>query len=176
MRSRLQTALHPLLVLLTLLLTLIQTPAAKAAPDTAELTTAFVYNFMVFAKWPTTPSKHLNLCIAGQNRDSLQLTKLQGKTVQNRAVRITPVTDAGELWQCQTLFVAASHYADLLDAAPAYPLLTITNIVPDNGRAAALQLATVNGRVVFDVNLQHLKQSGVSLGASVLRLARRTAP
>ncbi|WP_178862891.1 YfiR family protein [Thiomicrorhabdus cannonii] len=154
----------------------LQTSQAKAqtTPDTADLTTAFVYNFMVFAKWPVISSKQLNLCIAGQNRDSLQLQKLQGKTVQKRQVQIIPVTDAAELWQCQTLFVAASQYADLLDAAPAYPLLSITNIIPDNGRAAALQLATVNGRLIFDVNLQHLKQSGVNLSASVLRLARRS--
>lgn len=147
---------------------------AQAAEDTARLYAAYTYNLMSFTQWPTAQmGSKLRLCIAGQNRDSQFLKQLDGKILQGNSIEVVNYQNMMPLEQCQVLFVASAEYADLFDRAVHQPLLLLTNIMPDNGRASMITLTTESGRVVFDVNLSLIKRVGLRLPPSVLKLARR---
>lgn len=140
--------------------------------DTSNLQAAYVYNFMVFAKWQNVAKTERLLCIAGQNRESLALKNLAGKEVNGAHIVVNNINTDAELTQCDVLFVANTEFSHLLDSALGKNILVLTNIQPDNGRVAAIILSSVGNRVVFDLDMATLTQSGVHLAASVLRLAR----
>ena len=148
-------------------------PAAFAAEgvDTSNMQAAYVYNFMLLAKWPQTTAEKV-LCLAGQNRESLALKGLDGRDVDTAKLKVVSITSETELVACQALFVASTEFSHLFDAALGKPILVLSNIQPDNGRTAALILASDRNKVVFDIDLPALNKSNVRLAASVLRLAR----
>jgi len=146
---------------------------AAEAVDTSNMQAAYVYNFMLLAKWPDVVSEKI-LCIAGQNRESLALKGLDGRDVDAIKLKVRTITAETELLGCNALFVASTEFSHLFDAALGKPILVLSNIQPDNGRTAALILASDRNKVVFDIDLPALNKSNVRLAASVLRLARST--
>lgn len=148
--------------------------SAQTSEDSARLYAAYTYNLMSFTQWPKAQtSGKLTLCVAGQNRDSQLLNQLNGKQLQGHSIEVVNFHADMPLLLCNVLFVASAEYADLFDRAVHLPILLLTNIMPDNGRASMITLSTESGRVVFDVNLALVKRVGLQLPPSLLKLARR---
>jgi len=146
---------------------------AQAPDDSARLYAAYTYNFMRFTQWPiVSEESKVTLCVAGQNRDSQLLKQLDGKGLQGSIIEVIAYQPTMSLDQCQVLFVASTEHADLFDRAVHLPILLLTNIMPDNGRASMITLITDSGKVVFDVNLSLIKRVGLQLPPSLLKLAR----
>lgn len=154
-----------------LILALLPLSAWSESTETSSMQAAYVYNFMLLAKWPENSTDKL-LCVAGQNRDSLALKALDGREVNEAKIKVTTLTADADLSHCQALFVASTEFSHLFDRALGKPILVLSNIQTDNGRVAAIMLYSVGNRVVFDVDLPTLTKSNVHLAASVLRLAR----
>lgn len=147
---------------------------ADSHTDSARLYAAYTYNLMSFTQWPTLPEQgKLTLCIAGQNRDVQALSLLDGKVLQGNRLEVVSYQSMMSLDKCQVLFIASAEYADLFDRAVHLPLLLLTNIMPENGRASMITLSTDAGRVVFDINLTLVRRVGLQLPPSLLKLARR---
>lgn len=139
-----------------------------------KLTAAYVYNFLSYANWPEFKhSTQMRLCVAGQNRDTLLFTQLAGRKIQNLPLEITLVNSGSDLSSCWGLFIASAEHLDLLDLATQYPLLVMTNLLPDHNRKAAIRIFPEQGRLKFEVNISLLNDSQVKLSASVLNLASR---
>lgn len=146
---------------------------AQGSEETARLYAAYTYNLMSFTQWPHKLDKKLNLCVAGQNRDTQLLNQLSGKVLQGSSIEVVSYHALMPLDECQVLFIASAEFADLFDRAIHLPMLLITNIMPDNGRSSMISMTTESGRVVFDVDLSKLKRVGLQLPPSLLKLARR---
>jgi hypothetical protein len=144
---------------------------AETTVDTSRVQAAFVYNFMLLAKW-SQDSRERVLCTAGQNRDSLALKSLDGREINDAHIKVVALRSDENLSHCHALFVASTEYSHLFDRALGKSVLVISNVQPDNGRVAAIMLYSVGSRVVFDVDFPALSKSNVHLAASVLRLAR----
>lgn len=146
---------------------------ADTSVDTSSMQAAYVYNFMLLAKWPEAANEKV-LCTAGQNRESLALKSLDGRDLNEAKMRVISLASDADLSTCQAVFVASSEFSHLFDRALGKSILVLSNIQPDNGRVAAITLYSLGSKVVFDVDLPTLTKSNVRLAASVLRLARET--
>jgi hypothetical protein len=81
--------------------------------------------------------------------------------------------------QCQILFIGRTDWdrgPGLLAAVQSAPVLTVSDEPDALARGAQILLVRDDNRVRFDVNLAAVRQSGITLRSSLLRLARRLVP
>ena len=167
------TALH-LLILLALSLPG-QDAQADAAVDERAMKAAYLYNFALFAQWPTLPDADFQLCVLGTTPLDAELGRLQGKPVQNGLpIAMRWIMPGDSLDGCQLLYVD-EHNRKTLDSLirrlGSLPVLTITDATGFADRGIMIEMRKQGQRIVFDVNLAAARRARLDFSARLLKLA-----
>jgi hypothetical protein len=163
--------------LLTLLGASLAGPAQAQAVPEYVMKATYLYNFMVFAEWPPVDARvasdPVTLCVFGQDNFGTALDSLEGKNVNGRRLTVLRMNSLAQLRKCHLLFITereAVNMASIQNSLGDAPVLTVADTPQAGG--AAIVLALDGKRLVFDINLQRIKRSGITLSSKVLQLAR----
>lgn len=161
----------------------IAVPATWAAPPVSEATVkaAFVYNFAKFVEWPAeafaSDQDPIRLCLYGSQDPFLAaLAAIDGKSAQNRPIRVHKVNRQADFRGCHLLAVAESELRQLQEAVHAAADLGAMTVAEIEGFADAggtIGLVVDNARVQFEVNLEAARRANLKLSSQLLKLARK---
>lgn len=85
-----------------------------AATDDVDLATqvkaAYLFNFARFIEWPKAAADHeepaFNLCIVGADKIARALEDAKGKTIGNRVLHVSLLTNSETAQRCHLIFIA----------------------------------------------------------------------
>lgn len=172
-----------MLVLLMMLL-----PAVGHTASTGHklnlIKTAFVFNIAKFVTWPegvhVQRPETLRICF--YRKDFLQqaFESITGKRVRTRHVEPHIIEEADESRHCDVVLVPASQLARFEDETPETPKnpalviadLTSLSTSPRVFRGVTMHLVRQGKSIGFEVNLNNVKQRGLSMSSELLKLAR----
>jgi len=152
---------------------------ASATPED-ELKSAAVLSFLRYSEWPAPPGGPITVGVFGRAGFSQALSHtLEGKVINNRPVHLIPLDLTSDLHGCQLVYVASAKAPDVRQmaaGAAAAHVLTIgeTDRFLDYG--GAINLFLIDGHIGFEVNLETLERSGVTIGSNMLRLGQIRDP
>ncbi|SPE40360.1 conserved exported hypothetical protein [Candidatus Sulfopaludibacter sp. SbA3] len=148
--------------------------AATSEPED-ELKSAIVLSFLRYSEWPHRASAGTPLTVGVLGRTSFAQVlhrALDGKVVNDRAIRLLEIKSAGELQGCQVLYVASEKAVEIKPAlAEAHSMHALTIGESDHflEYGGAVNLLLVDGHMSFEVNLQALAGTGVEISSKLLR-------
>lgn len=176
------TLLRPishLLWVLCLLAVLACVPARSQSVPENDMKTAFIYNFILFTEWPAesiADSGTLPVCINSASSLRPALSAIQDKIVKGRRLTVTllDTLDIGAR-QCGVLFVDSldvRQWTGLRKSLATLPVLTIGNEGELGLERTMVTLSQSNRKIVFDIDMAAVRQSGLAMSSKLLRLAR----
>lgn len=169
-----KTLVLHLLVLVTWYLPC-QLASADAAVDERAMKVAYLYNFTLFAQWPSLPDTDFELCILGSTPLDEQLTQLKGKRAQNGLpITLRWVMPNSSLSDCQVLYIDEHNRRTLdglLQQLAATPVLTITDATGFADRGIMIEMRRQGTRIVFDINLEAAHRVNLDFNSRLLKLA-----
>ena len=150
---------------------------AQSSSGDAAAKARFAVTFARFVQWPAGTfageGAPLRLCVMHHSAAvGLAFEQHGGEVVAGHPLVVVanPSTPAG----CEILFVDESApRAGSLGAAYGTPMLTLGSVDGFVSRGGMVELANVDDRLRFDVNLKALRQAQLELSSQVLRLARQ---
>lgn len=152
--------------------------AAQATVSDTRLKAALVSKFPQFVDWPRDPASNhppLAVCVAAPDPFGADLDDLlEGVVINGRPTIVRRVEREQDVAGCQVLYLPARpdhHPHDLLHAAVAKPILTISDdgsFLDDGG---IIQLRLVSGRLRFDVDAGAARRAGLRISSQLLQLA-----
>lgn len=142
-------------------------------PDRA-VKAAFVARFPDFVTWPVeTPGSTFRVCLSpSHDFKSAVSDATRGLKVRGRASEVKHLTTTDALTGCHLLYVASTD-THLLSQARRLPLLTVGEESAFCQRGGIINLVVVEGRVRFEVSLDHARAAGLTIDTQLLRLALR---
>lgn len=166
-------------VLQLLILTALSLPSlavrADAAVDERAMKAAYLYNFALFAQWPSLPDTDFQLCVLGTTPLDEELVRLEGKRVQNNLpIAMRWIMPGDPLAGCQVLYVDERNRRTLdalLHQLAAAPVLTITDAAGFADRGIMIEMRKQGQRIVFDINLTAARRAHLDFSARLLKLA-----
>ncbi len=139
-----------------------------------QVKAAFIYNFIAFTHWPDSTSQTINLCIYGEDYFGKEIDKLQNRSVNNRHIKITRITDPDKLKACQVIFFSKSvsrQLPSILNDLQNEPILTLADSVNATAQGIAINMSLINEKIVFEINLIKARASGFDISSKLLQLA-----
>jgi hypothetical protein len=153
--------------------------ASGAAPFAEyEVKAAYLYNFIRFTHWPAETGNGLQLCVYGPDPFGAELDALAGKTAGPRTLSVERITTVDLLASCDAVFLTRdviSNMPRILDQLGQRPVLTIADTPGPAPAGVAINMRSVEERVVFDVNLDAAHAQGLNLSFRLLRLAEEVS-
>ncbi len=150
---------------------------ARAEPED-ELKAAVVLSFLRYAEWPEALPSAAPVRVGVLGRSSFTevlRSALEGKTVGDHTLHVTDLKSAGEAAGCQAVYFATGKTEELklaLRAAGASHALTIGENKDFLRWGGAVNLLVVDGHMSFEVSLDALERSGVSISSRLLRFGQ----
>ncbi|SDB11421.1 protein of unknown function [Pseudomonas sp. NFACC23-1] len=152
-----------------------QSLLADAAVDERAMKAAYLYNFTLFAQWPSLPDADFQFCVLGSTPLDEELTHLEGKKAQNGLpISIRWVLPNESFSGCQVLYIDERNRRtldSLLHRLAASPVLTITDATGFADRGIMIEMRRQGPRIVFDVNLAAARRVNLDFSARLLKLA-----
>lgn len=145
-----------------------------------ELKAAYILNFARLSRWAdfageAVPSS-LTICTLNDSPLSRDLRRIaESKVVSGRIVTVT-VTKAPTPSRCRVLVIQDGDGAEAqraLRAVRQSAVLTVSDGLNDGGGGVMLRLVEEGDRILFDTNLRLIRDSGLDVSASLLRLSRK---
>ena len=146
-----------------------------------EVKAAFLFRFAQFVEWPPSTFKEsgepFTYCTIGDDpfRGALERT-LDGKTIEQRAIRVQHLNGAGKIAECQVLFIGGSrdkqHIEEALASASTLPILTVGEAEQFAKNGGAIGFCTEANKIRFEVNLDAAGKAGLKISAKLLALAK----
>lgn len=161
---------------------------AGAAVNEEDLRAAYLFNFASLVEWPprVLPATvtQITLCHVGQDdasngRGIEALARLGGRKVNEREIVFKRVQVIGELKNCQIAFVGelekggANKLSDVLRGSAVLTVAMERDVIGAS-RDIAILLAIDADRMVFQVNDDYAKRTGLVFSSKLMRLARKT--
>jgi len=148
--------------------------ALTAAEPEDELKSATVLTFIRHSEWlQGATSGPITIGVMGRSSMVNMLRRtLDGKTANNRAIRIVDLKSSPEWKSCQVLYLATenSNEARQTMASLGNPhALTIGETDRFLEYGGAVNLLIVDGHMSFEVSLEALDRAGVSVSSKLLR-------
>jgi hypothetical protein len=140
-----------------------------------ELKTATILTFIRNAEWPESgaSSRPVTIGVLGRTAQIKTLSRLlEGKSVNNRPIRVLEMKAAPEAQTFDVLYVAAGNTAEIkqaLASARAGHVLTIGGGERFLEYGGAVSLTIVDGHMSFEVSIKALDHAGVTISAKLLR-------
>lgn len=143
-----------------------------------EVKAAFIFNFAKFVQWPESAfgqDNELALCVVGEDPFGNALDTLEGRTVQDRTIKLYRVETPTTVEHCHIAFIAQPKSAnnDTVTARIAEKggILTISDVDGFLEAGGTIELRLVNGKIRFGVNLDAARQAELDISSRLLRLA-----
>ncbi len=169
MKARQQGAISACLALVAL--TSSGRPASSDAED--ALKSAAVWGFLRYSEWPPTSDSRITVGVLGRS-DFAQVLRqtLEGKTVQNRPVRV--VDFRFDPHCCQLIYFATDRAAEIKHALENEPpnVLTIGEDDRFMDFGGTVRLFVDDGHIAFETSLDALAHCGIKINPSLLRLGQ----
>jgi hypothetical protein len=149
-------------------------PFSSVTPED-ELKSAIILTFLRYSEWPGRAGPDLPLTVGVLGRPGLVPVlrrTLEGKPVNNRTVRVIELKSLSDPQCCQVVYLATDKAAEIqqaLNSARSSRILTIGEADRFLEYGGAVNLMVVDGHMAFEVNLNALEQSGVSISSKLLR-------
>lgn len=154
-------------------------PAARAAGEPEdELKSAIVLSFLRYGEWRPLPSPNTPLTVGVVGRaafaEVLRHT-LEGKLVGDRSIQVVDLKSASDPRSCQIVYFAEQKGLETrgaLQGALTAHALTIgeTRDFLDSG--GAVDLFLLDGHITFEVNLEALERTGITISSRLLRFGQ----
>lgn len=142
-----------------------------AATREYQLKAAFIFNFIKFVEWPQ-PSGPIRVGILGTDPFEGELKKLEQKTVEGRAVKVTVFSELDQAKSYQVVFAADPAQAQkLVQKVAGLPVLTISDSPSFSQKGGGITLLSSRNRIRFSVNTETLKKSSLRASSKLLGLA-----
>lgn len=145
-----------------------------------RLKAAFVLNFARFIEWPHDLGDgraEFIFGIVGETPVGEALRELvRGKTLNGRRMVVRLGVPPAEMSNCDVVFLAESEEQRLephLERLRNQPVLTVSNIPGFAGRGGMIELFMEANRMRFAVDVQAMRQAGLTPSSKLLALARR---
>lgn len=155
--------------------------SAQANPSSEyAVKAAFLFHFAQFAEWPASafkdPNAPLTFCTFGEDPFRGVLDEsVNGKTVDNRAIRVTHVHEIDETHACQILFFGAGErkrMPALLERLKDSPVLTVGESEHFAHEGGMIGFFIENNKIRFEINLQAAGRARLKISARLLALAK----
>lgn len=147
--------------------TLLSDAAAKAA---------LIYQFGRFTQWPKASiSQDFLICLAGeQGALARSLGTLEGKPVRGKPLKFRGISRRDDVENCNILVIAEPPLlvAEWLRLVGNRPVLTISDGAGFIEAGGMIAFVTEGDRLRFDVHIDAIEQSALSLNPQVTSLAR----
>ncbi|MGZ8137322.1 MAG: YfiR family protein [Methylococcaceae bacterium] len=135
-------------------------------------------NFARFTDWPediiNAQSPSINLCVAGDDLIQQTFALIDKKQVGERFLSVIELTGSTDLPPCQLLYISVQDKnltRKLLSECVTKHILTIGDddqFIKDGGM---VYLQLVDGQIKLNINLNVVKQAGLTISSRVLKLA-----
>jgi hypothetical protein len=153
---------------------------AQEDPRQYDAKAKFLATTPRFVEWPSlsfkTPSAPLQICVHGNFLFGTRLAELtRSATVDGHRVEVKWIRKEQDLPGCQLIFVSrseAKRYDKVLEAVKASISLTVGEDADFLHAGGMLSLETSRNGVLFDVNLDAVKEGHLKLSSQLLSLAR----
>lgn len=167
---------------LALLLALCWVSGHAADSELAEyqIKAAFLCKFGNYVEWPpearASPATFVIVVMATPAVSDELVLAARGQTVNGRPIlvrRAERVTDVGE--DGAIVYIARSHagrVAEVLAALKDRPVLTVTELGPDQAAIGIVNFVVVEDKVKFDISLPAAARSSLRISARLLGVAR----
>jgi hypothetical protein len=148
--------------------------AVGATEPEDELKSATVLTFVRHSEWlRDSQTGPITVGVTGRpSMISMLHRTLDGKTANNRAIRIVDVKASGDLRACQVLYIASDNNNEIretLGSLGASHALTIGEADRFLDYGGAVKLLIVDGHMSFEVSPAALDRAGVSISSKLLR-------
>ena len=149
-------------------------PASSTPED--ELKSAAVLSFLRYSEWPATPSGAITVGVFGRADFAQALDHtLEGKLINNRPVHLVTIERSSDLHCCQLVYIATSKSADvrqILSSTATVHVLAMGEIDRFLDYGGAINLFLIDGHIGFEVSLEAVDRSGVTVSSRILRLGQ----
>jgi hypothetical protein len=135
---------------------------------------AFVFNVVRYVTWPPPDSNTVLIGILGKGPLSREWQSISGKTLSNRKLHVVKSNDVDEMLDCQLVVIEETSPNKLsrsLQKLRHYPILTIGDSPVFISSGGALNIAFLNNRISFSINLAQARASGLTISSNLLKLA-----
>lgn len=164
-------------VALCLLLSVIWPANADSSVNTDEavVRSAMIFNLLKFTKWPDTMPADATLHICAVDASASLVTALQPleKRSAGQHALATKTASAKDISTCDVVVTDAMQTSNTLNQIQDRSILTIGE-AGFIDRGGMIGITVIDNRVRFEINLEAMKRSGISLPSQVLQLAVRT--
>lgn len=144
----------------------------------AQIKTAYLYNFAKFVEWPAAvlpANAELVLCVIGSNVLDGALETLNGRSIGAHPLRVATQSYASlALNGCHLLFIGVSEqqrFLVILKALGNAPVLSLSDIEDFAGKGGGIGLLLRDNKVLFEVNLEAIRNAGLHLPGQLLNIA-----
>lgn len=144
-----------------------------------QVKAAYLFNFGQFVEWPSQPATPPNapfvIGVVGKDPFGETLDDVvRGESLGGRQLVVQRYRDAGEIADCQILFISRSEEDRLdqtLDALRGRHVLTVTDIEGAEHHGAMIVLVKDKQRIRMRINLSAAKASNLVISSKLLRPA-----
>jgi hypothetical protein len=160
------------------LLGILAAPCLAASDPEDELKAAIVLSFIRYAEWtqPLSATTPISVGVIGRPAFAQTLRQtLEGKSAGQRAIKIVELKTAADPHCCQIIYFATGRSSDVKPALPAMQaahVLTISDTNEFLEWGGDINLVVIDGRMSFEVNLEALERSGVTISSRLLRFGQ----
>jgi hypothetical protein len=172
-------------VALGLLLSLLGAPQVLAQADVAaaeyQVKAAFLYKFMNYIEWPARaqagPETQIVIGVVGADMLADELAQVvAARGVNGRRVVVRKLKAGDPVTGLHALFIggaAGAHTAELIAAANADSVLTVTESEDAFGLGSVINFVVVQDKVRFDIALQQAEGNNLKISSRLLAVARK---
>jgi hypothetical protein len=149
-----------------------------ASPPDAQVRAGLLYNFSKFVDWPAEAipgSRELVMCLTGGDPLGQLAGEMDGRRVNDRAIRVSLLNDHDDPRHCHLLFVDdpnEKQVSAILQRIGNAPVLTMGESPQFTADGGVVRLYREGGRVRFEINIAQAERARLRVSSKVLALAR----
>ncbi len=157
--------------------------AAAAQPQEHELKAAFLFKFLSFVEFPAEalpPGAPLVIGLVGAEDVAAELEQMvAGRNVAGRRLMVRRLRESEPPGGVHLVFFArgeAPRLRELQRLAPSQPILVVTEWEGALDAGAVVNFVRGDGRVRFEVALDHAERRGLHISPRMLAVAQSVRP
>jgi hypothetical protein len=141
-----------------------------------EIKAGLLYNFLKYTNWPAASfdnDNKINLCVYGDDPFSGYLEPMQGRSVNQRIIRIRNIHAINEIENCQMLFVNEnnkSEWPELRNYLSGQAILTVSDIKSFTKEGGIIEFANTGGHIAVKLNEDIAREAKLSVQDRLLKL------
>ena len=139
---------------------------------------AYIYNFIRYINWPelNDEEENFHVCVHKKSVLKEKLTSLEVKSVKGKPIKIFSIANAREdLSRCEVLVLPKLKTEELkrfTSYAPPSNVLTISDTQGYAKLGIMINLIVLNNKIKFEVNLNQVDSTNLTISSSLLKLAK----